>query len=457
MFKRLLLLLLLSSFLLNAQDSLFVKLGPNNTYNRLMLYKITGVQQAYISNVKSDKDTFKFEFPTNSESGMYRLFFDIQNSGFFEIIYNNESISVEFDPTNANESAVFTKSKENKTYHTYIQTTNNLQITIDSLQVTYFNGFPGDMELDDVGIEKKKLIGERYSKSVTELKEIQLSYEEMSEGLLAHHFIKSNRKYNSDVILETPENYYAAVVSHFFDAVDFGDIALRNSSFFIDKVVEYIFYLNDSEDEETYLTIKQNAINEVAELMGENYDVKSEILSSLMFAFAGQEGIRLVDFIKKEHYEKLPIENQNKQFIEQINEMLKMAIGSPAPEFNLPYSGKIISLSELEGFEYYIIAFWSTSCSHCLSEIPQLYEFSKGLEGIKIIAVALEKTRIDFDAMIKDMPNWIHVLGLNKWENEIARNYNINSTPTYFVLDKDKKFIVKPDGIEDLKFLFEEN
>ena len=48
-------------------------------------------------------------------------------------------------------------------------------------------------------------------------------------------------------------------------------------------------------------------------------------------------------------------------------------------------------------------------------------------------------------------PNWHHVLGLNKWENKIARTYQINSTPTYFVLDANKKIIANPEKLVDLK------
>ena len=59
MLKRFLFLILFTSFLSSAQDSLFVKLNPNTGFNQLSLYKVKGVQQAYVSNVKSDNDTFK--------------------------------------------------------------------------------------------------------------------------------------------------------------------------------------------------------------------------------------------------------------------------------------------------------------------------------------------------------------------------------------------------------------
>ena len=52
------------------------------------------------------------------------------------------------------------------------------------------------------------------------------------------------------------------------------------------------------------------------------------------------------------------------------------------------------------------------------------------------------------------MDKWINVLGLNKWENEYAKKYDIVSTPTYFVLDSDKNILLKPESLEELEQYF---
>ncbi len=445
MLKRLLLLFLFTSFLSNAQDSLFVKLNSNNDYKQLSLYKVKGVQQSYISNVKSDVNTFKFAFPINSEPGIFRIFFDIQNKGFFEILYNEETISVEFDPVNADETAVFSMSKENVVYQTYIQEIGKQQFKLDSIQYAYF---------DNTDNLKSK---ENYSLELNLLYEMQNSYEKQAENLMALEYIKANEKYyNPEIILKIDE-YLEVLKSHFFDYIQFSSNTLKNSSIFIDKVIEYVFYLNDSEDEKIYISTKKEAINDVMLKIGENYAVKSEIINSLLYAFAGQENVELVVFIENEHYKNLPEAYQNKKHINQINEMIKTAIGSVAPEITWQNNEETKKLSELSGNDFYIIAFWSTLCSHCLQDIPKLYEFTKELKRVKVIAVALEDDAIEFDIMTPEMPNWVHVLGLNKWKNEFARSYDINSTPSFFVLDENKKIIVKPEELEDLEKLFKEN
>jgi len=98
-----------------------------------------------------------------------------------------------------------------------------------------------------------------------------------------------------------------------------------------------------------------------------------------------------------------------------------------------------------------VLVFWSTSCSHCLKEIPELHNFSQDKKDIKVVAFAMEKNNLSWSSLKITLPNWHHVLGLNKWENKTARTYNIYATPTYFVLDENKKIIAKPNNLEELK------
>lgn len=50
-----------------------------------------------------------------------------------------------------------------------------------------------------------------------------------------------------------------------------------------------------------------------------------------------------------------------------------------------------------------------------------------------------------------DYPDFIHVFGEGKWDNQIGNQYNVTATPSYFILDKDKKIISKPYGISEFK------
>ena len=134
---------------------------------------------------------------------------------------------------------------------------------------------------------------------------------------------------------------------------------------------------------------------------------------------------------------------------------MKLALGEIAPDFSWQENGETIKLSELNTTENYVLVFWSTSCSHCLIEVPQLYEFTKNTKNIKVIAIALEDNDVGYKINTANFKNWSNVLALGKWQNDLAKEYKITSTPTYFVLDKDKRIVAKPEFYIDVKTFFE--
>jgi len=147
---------------------------------------------------------------------------------------------------------------------------------------------------------------------------------------------------------------------------------------------------------------------------------------------------------------------QDKKFKTEKLALFATEIGRIAPDFSWTEKGKKLQLSSLNEAENYVLVFWSTSCSHCLREIPQLHTFLKDKKNIKVIAFALEKDAFVWENYSKtNLYGWHNVLGLKKWENQVAKTYQIVSTPSYFVLNKNKKIIAKPEEIEDLKALFE--
>ena len=138
------------------------------------------------------------------------------------------------------------------------------------------------------------------------------------------------------------------------------------------------------------------------------------------------------------------IRNSGLQAAEVVQDLLTLARRGIANQ-------KVVNLNDIA--ENYILVFWSSGCSHCLKEIPQLYQLSQELNSTKykIIAVGLEEDDFKWKKEILKYPNFINVIKLKKWSNTIVNDYGLTSTPTYFVLDKDKKFIEKPENFDALK------
>jgi thiol-disulfide isomerase/thioredoxin len=229
-----------------------------------------------------------------------------------------------------------------------------------------------------------------------------------------------------------------------------------NAAFFGEKAIEYLFYLNVSDDLQVQNALYKNAINEVMQKVGENNEVKSEILTSLIYAFEEFENLAMAGFVIDEFYDKLPANLKDEALIDEMRSKIKLAIGNVAPEIIWEENGVQKKLSDLNVADNYILVFWSTTCSHCLLEIPKLYEFTMGNDAIHVIAVALEDHKKDYEQFTAKLPLFTNILGLKKWENEMAKEYKINATPTYFILDKDKIIVAKPEHFVDVKAYFED-
>ncbi|HCO85735.1 MAG TPA: thiol:disulfide interchange protein, partial [Arenibacter sp.] len=52
------------------------------------------------------------------------------------------------------------------------------------------------------------------------------------------------------------------------------------------------------------------------------------------------------------------------------------------------------------------------------------------------------------------LSNFVHGIALGKWESPYADIYDIQQTPTYYVLDNEKRIVARPGDYEEvLKFL----
>ncbi|MFA5297832.1 MAG: TlpA disulfide reductase family protein [Lutibacter sp.] len=449
MLKKILCALLLFSIGVQSQNTITGKLSPkNDLLTIVILYQLNGAKQVYISNSKIDNEQFKMEIPKGNPSGMYRLSFNTAIPGYIDFLFDQEDVQLKFDPLNILNSLEFLNSEENKIYANFLKESTKEQQKLDSLQIVFF------------GLKDKKqdeITADFYAKYLNHYTKLQTEYDHKTIGKLANHFIKSEQKYYAPTLFVSPQKYLNSVKQHFFDFINFEDNVLKKANFFGQKAIEYVFYLNISDDFEVQNMLYKNAVNELMQKVGENDEVKSEILTSLIYAFEQYENLNLAGFVIDDFYNKLPASYKNEKLIAEMKSKIKLAVGNKAPEITWEENGsqKKISTFNVNGAENYVLVFWSTSCSHCLNEIPKLYEFSKDSEAIHVIAVALENNKAGFEQYASKFTSWTNILGLKKWENEMAKEYEINATPTYFILDKDKKIIAKPLHFDDIKAFFE--
>lgn len=452
--KKLLALILLVTTVAQAQYSVKGSMNPPNETDWVILYKIEGAKQRFVANTNTKIDTvkvngeevrvanFEFTMPEGAKPGMYRVAYRQEAGGFANFLFNNENVEFSFNPNFPEQSIVYTKSKENMLFNEFLQANALTQKTVDSLQVAYLKNPSEDLK-------------KRYPKAVKKVTDVYKIYEDKSKGMLASHFVKAMQRDNATEISGDAQKYFSNIVSNFFNNIDFNSKELYNSSILIDRVSDYVFYLNYSSEPELQDKLFKES---VATVMGKISDtkLKKETLEFLISQFARVQKAHIVDGIFSTHYNKLPASFQDAKFRSKTLGKLQAAIGRIAPDFSWKDGKKKHKLSTLKDGENYLLIFWSTSCSHCLKEIPELYKYmQKTQPDTKVIAYALETEDFEWNEYKKQLYGWHHAIGLNKenkWDNTfVTDTYQVHATPSYFVLDKNKKIIAKPRDFEVIK------
>jgi len=440
MLKKLIFIFTFLPTILMAQYTIKGTFSPADDYNYALLYKVTPQSNIYVSNTEIKDGKFKFELDSTVTKGMYRLVYALPQEEYnFDVIYNAmEHIELSFDQ----EIGVnYTKSKENVLMNSY---SNDMAALSESIGA-YFQSESKDT-LALVKIFKKQ-------------SEIQNKFEKAAKGTIAASFIKANKPH-IPVSYKSVDDYLKSLKDFYFSYVDFNDETLQSSNFLSERIINYVFGMTDEEkgDLENY---HANIIDVFDAMKEAQPTIKKSLLSVLWQQMVDLGLESSANFIADKYLLPLAEKAQDKALVLELKKFKSISIGTIAPDFSLEKTlndpTTKTKLSALNTANDYVVVFWSSGCSHCLEEIPKLREFVKTLKKgkLQVIAIGLEDTPVNWRRLVVSYPEFIHVLGLGKWTNKLGELYNVNATPTYFVLDKDKKIIAKPDDISELRDYFE--
>jgi thiol-disulfide isomerase/thioredoxin len=241
---------------------------------------------------------------------------------------------------------------------------------------------------------------------------------------------------------------------HFFDNIDFGDERLlrtpilqaRLDEFFTNVLIQSADSINRQVDKLLQKCQNDYKMYQFVAVYLFNHFRESEIM--------GHDAVMVK--IADEIYLSGKADWVSKQFVDDLRKQVELLrhnlIGMKAENLVMDsYKGTYVALYDIEK-EFTILYFWEPNCGHCKEATPKLknyYDKAKD-EGIEVFTVCTTTDKNAWSKYIEEHElNWI-----NGWDPERLTHfdyfYDVQSTPTIYILDRNKKIIAKRLSVEDI-------
>lgn len=137
----------------------------------------------------------------------------------------------------------------------------------------------------------------------------------------------------------------------------------------------------------------------------------------------------------------------NERLGKTLTSSLNTSIGNIIPNtfFVKPSHTKAKSLHEVKADKKVIIV-WSSTCPHCEKEISEMFSKYALLkaQNIEVIGFSLDTDFVSYSEKAKLLP-WINDTELKGWYSSYVDAYNVQATPTFYVVDSKNKILATPD------------
>lgn len=254
---------------------------------------------------------------------------------------------------------------------------------------------------------------------------------------------------------------YNYVKDHYFDNINFADprllrtpILLQKVNVYLDKwispapdsiwkAVDYIIGQSKPNDE-TFRFWSINLLNRYANSKVMGHDAVYVDIVDKYYKNGDAYWLETADSMR---------------IVGHANDIRNLLIGKTAPNLIIKgIDGKYYDIKKIPS-EYLVLYFYSDECGHCKKETPKLvsaYDSLRTQYDIKVLAVDTEIEKENWEKFIKEykMENFINGADI-ELQNYFRETYNIESTPQFYLLDKDRKIVGKRLNAETLPKLLE--
>ena len=251
--------------------------------------------------------------------------------------------------------------------------------------------------------------------------------------------------------------YYKA---HFWDGIDIADPGLLRSPLLNNKIMDYL--------DNVVVQQADSVIEEVDKLISiskKNDEAFRYLLISLTNKYESSKVmgfdkvfVHLVDQYYLTNQATWTDAETVKKLEERAASIRPNFIGNPAPAFTLQDTlGRDYSLYDIEA-KYTVLYFYDPDCGHCKKSTPALYNVYADLQSKNVEVLAICTTTDGprwHEFIVENDLDWINLADLSS-RTHFKYYYDVRSTPTVYILDEEKKILLKKIATEDISNIIDQ-
>ena len=242
---------------------------------------------------------------------------------------------------------------------------------------------------------------------------------------------------------------------HYFDGLDLNDERLLRTPFFFERVNYYV---------NTLQVRHPDTLAKAIDFVLAKFDPQSEAFKFFTVHFTNEAAasnivgmdalyVHLVDTYYRTGRAYWSDEEQIAKMIETTDRLRPLLIGQTAPDLKMvTRDGEATTLYDVDA-DYTVLYFWRYDCAACKKSTPVMKEFySKWKDkGVKIFSVCTkgeDELGKCWDYVDEQQTgDWVQVVDPYQ---RYYKAYDIKSTPSIFLLDRNKQILSKRIGAEQL-------
>jgi thiol-disulfide isomerase/thioredoxin len=423
-----------------------------------LTFKITGLKDSmvYLANYYGEKQYLKdsthadangnvvFKGAEKLPGGIYLFVFP--GKTYFEILLDKEQIfSMECTMTNVIESMKVKGSEDNRLFYEYLRFIQERSKEVEPLKTQRKALQDQNLPIDSVEAHIK-----RVDKAVVDYKLDFIN--KYPDRFLSSIFNASQDPTVPELPLKadgTRDSSFAYYYyrDHYFDKINLSDERLLRSPIYFSKLSYFMKHLviniPDSIYPVTDSLVKWASGNKETFKYMVWYLTNTYETSNIM----GMEAVFV--HLVKSHYTKEKAFWVDDATLYKIQDRAKilepLLLGKVARNLILPDSNGVYQALHTVNAPFTILYFWDPDCGHCKKVTPKVkaYYDKVKAKGIKVFAVCTEVEMKKWKDYIKENNlDWINVAD-PELRNNFRHDFDIQTTPQIFILDKDKKILAR--------------